>query len=76
MGKVITFLHFSDIHFNKNSNSIYCLDTDLRNEMILDFEEVVKKEQLQPYGMIVCGDIAYSGQSSEYAIARILLMNW
>ena len=70
MGKVITFLHFSYIHFNKNSNSIYCLDTDLRNEMILDVEEVVKKEQLQPYGMIVCGDIAYSGQTSEYAIAE------
>lgn len=70
MGKGITFLHFSDIHFNKNSNSIYCLDTDLRNEMILDVEEVLKKEQLQPYGIIVCGDIAYSGQTKEYEIAE------
>ena len=69
MGKVITFLHFSDIHFNKNSDSIYCLDQDLRNEMILDVENVIIKEQLQPYGIIVCGDIAYSGQAKEYEIA-------
>ena len=69
MGKEITFLHFSDIHFNKNSDSIYCLDGDLRNEMIIDVEGVIKKEHLQPYGIIVCGDIAYSGQADEYKIA-------
>lgn len=69
MRKAITFLHFSDIHFNKNSNSIYCLDKDVRNEMVLDIEHIVNKEQLQPYGIIVCGDIAYSGQEDEYKCA-------
>lgn len=69
MGKVVTFLHFSDIHFNKNSDSIYCLDRDLRNEMVLDVETVLEKERLRPYGVIICGDIAYSGRAEEYEIA-------
>ena len=70
MGKVISFLHFSDIHFHNQSNSIYCPDKDIRNEMLLDIKRVIDKEHLQPYGIIICGDIAYSGQANEYKIAE------
>lgn len=73
MKKIVTFLHFSDIHFNKQSNSIYCLDNELRNEMIIDVKHVIENEQLHLYGIIVCGDIAYSGQIKEYEIAEEFL---
>ncbi len=68
-GKYVRCIIHRLLHFNKNSDSIYCLDSDLRNEMIIDVEGVIKKEHLQPYGIIVCGDIAYSGQADEYEIA-------
>lgn len=69
MGQSVTFLHLSDVHFQKQSDSIYCLERDLRNEMILDAQNVVRRENLKPYGIILCGDIAFSGQAEEYDIA-------
>lgn len=69
MGQPVTFLHLSDIHFHKQSDSIYCLDKALRHEMILDAKDVIGQESLKPYGIILCGDIAFSGQSKEYDIA-------
>ena len=64
-----TFLHFSDIHFNKQSDSIYSPDRDLRKEMLNDVERVIREKELAPYGIIICGDIAFSGQANEYEIA-------
>ena len=66
---VRTFLHVSDIHFHKGSRSVYCPDHDIRNEMKMDATEFMTNEQLELYGMIVCGDIAYSGKKEEYKIA-------
>lgn len=67
--KGYTFLHFSDIHFNKQSNSIFSPDRDLRQEMLNDIEQVILAKKLSPYGIIICGDIAFSGQENEYKIA-------
>lgn len=67
--KRYTFLHFSDIHFNKQSDSIFSPDRDLRKEMLNDIEQVILKKELSPYGIIICGDIAFSGQENEYKIA-------
>lgn len=69
MGKVLTFLHLSDIHFHKGSESVYCPDSDIRNEMLIDVKELKGKENLKICGIIVCGDVAYSGKEEEYKIA-------
>lgn len=69
MARGYTFLHFSDIHFNKQSDSIYSPDCDLRNEMLNDVERVIAEKELEPYGIVICGDIAFSGQANEYEIA-------
>lgn len=70
MSKVVTFLHFSDIHFNKRCDAKFDPDSDVRNEMLNDAEEVVVQQKLQPYGIIICGDVAYSGKKSEYDLAE------
>lgn len=65
MNRSLTFIHLSDIHFNKYSGDSYDLDLDLRNEIINDIKQVncfVEK----PTAILVCGDIAYSGAEIEY----------
>ncbi len=61
----LTFIHFSDIHFNKNSGDNYDLDSDLRNEIIEDIKREYGKID-RPSGILICGDIAYSGKKIEY----------
>ena len=63
--KNLTFIHLSDIHFNKYSGDNYDLDSDLRNEILED----IKREHDTigcPSGILICGDIAYSGKKIEY----------
>ncbi len=65
-------MHLSDIHFHQlRSGGVYDLDVDLRNELERDAQEMRKKF---PYiqGILVTGDIAFSGQQREYEIA----LNW
>lgn len=61
-------LHLSDIHFHQWSGGTHDLDTDLRNELERDVREM-RKKFVRIHGILVTGDIAFSGQQKEYEIA-------
>ncbi len=65
----LVFLHLSDIHFHHRfSGDRYDLDKDLRNE--LEFDAVRTSRSLsQVDGILVTGDIAFSGKQKEYDAA-------
>ncbi|MEW5852493.1 MAG: metallophosphoesterase [Myxococcota bacterium] len=66
-------LHLSDVHFNKHSDGTrFDLDKDLRDEVERDVGVLV--QQLgSATGIIVTGDIAYSGARTEYEKAATWL---
>lgn len=66
---MLSFLHLSDIHFRRDSGNVTDVDEDLRNELILDAKSFAEKHG-QPDGILVSGDIGYSGQKSEYEFAE------
>ncbi len=66
---MLLFLHISDIHFCKWSGTTYDADDDLRNEIEIDAKKFSKTAE-SPDGILVSGDIAFSGSREEYAIAK------
>ena len=70
---LISFIHLSDIHFNKNSGGPYDIDADLRNEVLLDIKENYLPIKKENRGILVCGDIAFSGKEEEYKTAEEFL---
>lgn len=64
----LSFIHISDIHFVKSSNDPYDIDDELREAMLNDIKDYGKLA-LNINGILVCGDIAFSGQEEEYEIA-------
>ncbi|MBN1063618.1 metallophosphoesterase family protein [Clostridium botulinum] len=73
MGKSISFIHLSDIHFTKYSGDKFDIDYDLRNEIVRDIAKNAKVCLENIKGILVCGDIAFSGQESEYEKAKDFL---
>ena len=71
-GKKLVFLHLSDIHFQRESGGRYDIDSDVRNELLLDVEQTAR-EFGQVDGVLISGDIAYRGVPAEYAHARDFL---
>lgn len=69
----ISFVHLSDIHFTRYSGDAYDLDQDLRNELFRDINQNAKQNLTNIKGVLVCGDIAFSGQSPEYKVASEFL---
>lgn len=69
----LSFIHMSDIHFNKNSGDGYDMDNELRQAVINDLIHNAKHNIDVVDGVLVCGDIAYSGQEKEYDIAKVFL---
>ena len=71
MEKLI-FVHLSDIHFTRASGvSVHDLDKNVRNELVLDATKVAK--EVGPVtGVLVTGDIAFSGSETEFEHAT----NW
>lgn len=69
MGK-IAFIHLSDIHFRKDSNSAGDIDKDLRESIIYDIKHnaIDSLENIQ--GLLIGGDIAFSGNADEYQEAQ------
>jgi len=62
----IVFIHLSDIHFSRSSGvSIHDLDANVRNELCLD-AITVAKDIGTVTGLLVTGDIAFSGSKEEY----------
>lgn len=70
---MLSFVHLSDIHFHKNSGDAYDLDDDLRNELYIDIKTNFSKHIPRADGILVCGDIAFSGQKIEYNAAEAFL---
>jgi len=67
-------LHLSDIHFNASSGTtIHDLDADVRNELVRD-ATALSEEIGSPAGVLVTGDVAFSGQRAEYERAAFWLL--
>jgi hypothetical protein len=63
---VLRLLHLSDIHFHREiAGDHWDLDQDLRNEVERDVRRLVG-ERGRCDGVLVTGDIAFSGQTGEY----------
>ena len=62
----IVLVHLSDIHFKHEiEGTVYDLDDDLRNELELDATTQVKRlENID--GIVITGDIAFSGVINDY----------
>ncbi|HEY3295374.1 MAG TPA: metallophosphoesterase [bacterium] len=67
---MLTFVHLSDIHFTKRSDtSLHDLDKVLRDNLLHD--AVSNAADLgQVSGLLITGDIAYSGKEAEYTKAQ------
>ena len=65
-----SFIHLSDIHFVKSSDNPVDIDKDLRDAIITDLTINAKKALENISGILVTGDIAFSGVRAEYEIAK------
>lgn len=75
MEKLI-LVHLSDIHFTGSSGvSVHDLDADVRNELLRD-AAALTKELGGATGVLVTGDIAFSGQRVEYDRAASWLVEF
>jgi len=69
VSRALIFLHLSDIHFSKRSSTSYDPDLDLRRELLAD--AVLLKEKINfCSGILVTGDVAFSGKRDEYTAAK------
>lgn len=71
--RVLSFIHISDIHFRKESGDPYDIDNELRKAMLTDLGYKAQKELVNVCGVLVCGDLAFSGQESEFSVAKNFL---
>ncbi|MBK7536883.1 MAG: metallophosphoesterase, partial [Myxococcales bacterium] len=69
----LVLVHLSDIHFTRISGvSVHDLDKNLRTELVLDATTVAR--EIGPVtGVLVTGDIAYSGSEVEFDHSTIWL---
>lgn len=72
MGK-ISFIHLSDIHFVKTSGNATDIDQDLREAVLLDLKNNARMYVDNIQGVLVSGDIAFSGNKEEYVKASNFL---
>lgn len=72
---VLAFIHLSDIHFRNYSGDPYDVDQDLRDELLRDISNCYNKHVHRVDGILICGDIAFSGKESEYDAASNFLNN-
>ena len=70
---MLSFIHLSDIHFRTFSGDPFDIDEDLRSELIYDISHNLTKQISSIDGILVCGDIAFSGQEAEYKVATAFL---
>lgn len=74
-GKILSFIHISDIHFVKSSGDPYDIDEELRQALLLDLSHYAKSKLNKVNGVLVCGDLAFSGKPEEYDKANDFLSN-
>ena len=65
-GERLVLIHLSDIHFvNELAGTAYDIDEDLRNE--LENDVIEQKDRFENiHGILVTGDIAFSGEGGDY----------
>lgn len=66
----LSFIHLSDIHFVKSSNDPSDIDKDLHEAIITDLKINGRENLENVAGILVTGDIAFSGNRKEYEIAK------
>jgi hypothetical protein len=66
--EVLRFVHLSDIHFGQEKNGNLIFHEDVRDRLIDNCAEI-RSELGNANGVLVTGDIAYSGKPSQYARA-------
>lgn len=70
----LAFIHMSDIHFRLHSGDPYDIDKPLRAAMINDVKNCALNHMQKVNGILVCGDLAYSGKEDEFRIANEFLV--
>ncbi|MDM8515340.1 metallophosphoesterase [Desulfobacterales bacterium HSG16] len=65
--ETITWLHISDLHFRKSHDFN---ETIVLKELVRDVKSCIEQDGVTPDFIAVTGDIAFSGASSEYDLAR------
>ncbi len=63
--EIYRFIHFSDIHFGQEKNGTLVVHEDIRAQAIRDCR-VIAEQLGSVHGILVIGDIAYSGKRKEY----------
>lgn len=66
--RTFRFVHFSDIHFGQEKDGELIIDEDLRNEVVADCRTHARAAGAAD-GILVTGDIAYSGKIDQYRSA-------
>jgi calcineurin-like phosphoesterase family protein len=63
----LTFIHLSDVHFGQENGGRVVVHNDVRERLLDDVEEVVRGIPSHSVtGIIVTGDLAFSGTAEEY----------
>ncbi len=71
----LVLVHLSDIHFAGSSGtSVHDLDADVRNELLRDAAKLMK-DLGSATGVLVTGDIAFSGKREQYERAATWLVD-
>lgn len=61
----LVLVHLSDIHFTGSSGNVHDVDQNVRHELIRDVAALTKQLG-SATGVLVTGDIAFSGKKEEY----------
>lgn len=64
------FVHLSDIHFGQERDHVVHIHDDVKNQLVSDATEVIADLSSGPAtGILVTGDIAFSGKAEQYDAA-------
>ena len=64
-----TFVHLSDIHFGQEKGGKLFIHNDVKERLIEDVSDMAKQLKNPINGIIVTGDVAYSGKKEQYSNA-------
>lgn len=66
----LVFVHISDIHFGQEKDDRVHIHNDVKQQLIADAKDFISGiDGGVPHGVLVTGDIAQTGQRSEYEVA-------
>ena len=70
--RALTFVHFSDIHFQSGLSEVskYDLDSPLRHAINRDLKQLRQRDEFKRFdGILISGDVAYAGKPEEFSCA-------